>query len=87
MIVINRNKLKAAARFAAHDAKDRREALHGVLVEASPAGVRLVATDGHVLLVQRAAGTLTRTPGRASYRRTPSRRRWRGRATRPCLSG
>ena len=55
MITIDRNKLKAAARFAAHDAKDRRETLHGVLVEASPAGVRLVATDGHVLLVQRAA--------------------------------
>ena len=55
MITIARNKLKAAARFAAHDAKDRREALHGVLVEASPAGVRLAATDGHVLLVQRAA--------------------------------
>ena len=56
MIMINRNKLKAAARFAAHDAKDRREALHGVLVEASPAGVRLVATDGHAMLVVRAAG-------------------------------
>tara|TARA_R110000868_G_scaffold11297_3_gene55271 strand:+ start:418 stop:1002 length:585 start_codon:yes stop_codon:yes gene_type:complete len=55
MIMIDRNKLKAAARFAACDAKDRREALHGVLVEASPAGVRLAATDGHVLLVQRAA--------------------------------
>jgi len=54
MITIDRNKLKAAARFAAHNAKDRRETLHGVLVEASPAGVRLVATDGHVLLVQRA---------------------------------
>jgi DNA polymerase III sliding clamp (beta) subunit (PCNA family) len=54
MITIDRNKLKAAARFAAQNAKDRRETLHGVLVEASPAGVRLVATDGHVLLVQRA---------------------------------
>jgi hypothetical protein len=29
--------------------------LHGVLVEASPAGVRLAATDGHALLVARAA--------------------------------
>jgi len=29
--------------------------MHGVLVEASPAGVRLVATDGRVLLVARAA--------------------------------
>jgi DNA polymerase III sliding clamp (beta) subunit (PCNA family) len=52
--MIDRNKLKAAARFAASDAKDRREALHGVLVEASPAGVRLVATDGHAMLVVRA---------------------------------
>jgi len=54
MILINRNKLKAAARFAA-DSKDRRLTLHGVLVEASPAGVRLAATDGHVMLVARAA--------------------------------
>ena len=54
MITIDRNKLKAAARFAA-DSKDLRLSLHGVLIEASPAGVRLVATDGHVLLVQRAA--------------------------------
>jgi DNA polymerase III sliding clamp (beta) subunit (PCNA family) len=56
MIMIDRNKLKAAARFAACDPKDARLSLHGVLVEASPAGVRLVATDGHVMLVQRAAG-------------------------------
>ena len=56
MIMLDRAKLKAAARFAACDAKDMRLSLHGVLVEASPAGVRLVATDGHVLLVQRAAG-------------------------------
>ena len=55
MIMLDRAKLKAAARFAA-DSKDRREALHGVLVEASPAGVRLVATDGHAMLVVRAAG-------------------------------
>jgi len=55
MIMLDRAKLKAAARFAA-DSKDRRLSLHGVLVEASPAGVRLVATDGHVLLVARAAG-------------------------------
>jgi DNA polymerase III sliding clamp (beta) subunit (PCNA family) len=55
MIMIDRNKLKAAARFAATDAKDLRLTLHGVLVEASPAGVRLAATDGHVLLVARAA--------------------------------
>ena len=56
MIMINRNKLKAAARFAACDPKDMRLPLHGVLVEASPAGVRLVATDGHAMLVVRAAG-------------------------------
>jgi len=53
--MIDRNKLKAAARFAA-DSKDMRPSLHGVLVEASPAGVRLVATDGHAMLVVRAAG-------------------------------
>ena len=56
MISISRNKLKAAARFAASDLKDMRLSLHGVLVEASPAGIRLVATDGCVLLVQRAPG-------------------------------
>ena len=56
MIMIDRAKLKAAARFAASDPKDRREALHGVLIEASPAGVRLVATDGHAMLVVRAPG-------------------------------
>ena len=56
MILLDRAKLKAAARFAATDPKDARLTLHGVLVEASPAGVRLAATDGHVLLVARAAG-------------------------------
>ena len=56
MIMIDRAKLKAAARFAACDPKDARLSLHGVLVEASPAGVRLVATDGHTMLVARAAG-------------------------------
>ena len=56
MIMIDRAKLKAAARFAATNPKDQRLTLHGVLVEASPAGVRLVATDGHALLVVRAAG-------------------------------
>jgi hypothetical protein len=54
MIMIDRNKLKAAARFAATDPKDQRLTLHGVLVEANPAGVRLAATDGHALLVARA---------------------------------
>jgi len=56
MITLDRNKLKAAARFAATDPKDARLSLHGVLVEASPAGVRLVATDGHAMLVARSAG-------------------------------
>ena len=55
MIMLDRAKLKAAARFAASDPKDKRLSLHGVLVEASPAGIRLAATDGHVMLVQRAA--------------------------------
>ena len=55
MIMLDRAKLKAAARFAA-DSKYLRLSLHGVLVEASSAGVRLVATDGHVLLVVRAPG-------------------------------
>ena len=55
MISISRDKLKAAARFAASDPKDNRLSLHGVLIEASPAGVRLAATDGRVMLVQRAA--------------------------------
>jgi len=54
MIMLDRAKLKAVARFAA-DTKDLRQALHGVLVEASPAGVRLVATDGHAMLIARAA--------------------------------
>ena len=54
MIMIDRNKLKAAARFCA-DSKDVRRTLHGVLVAASPAGVRLTATDGAALLVVRAA--------------------------------
>ena len=56
MIMLDRAKLKAAARFAACDPKDMRLSLHGVLIEASPAGVRLVATDGHAMLVVRAAG-------------------------------
>ena len=55
MIMLDRAKLKAAARFCA-DSKDVRLAIHGVLVEASPAGIRLAATDGHVMLVVRAAG-------------------------------
>lgn len=54
MIMIDRNKLKAALRFVA-DVKDVRYALQGVLVEASPAGLRLAATDGCTMLIQRAA--------------------------------
>ena len=56
MIMIDRAKLKAAARFAACDVKDQRLCLRGVLVEASPAGIRLAATDGRALLAVRAAG-------------------------------
>jgi len=56
MIMLDRNKLKAAARFTATDADDRRRELHGVVIEASPAGIRLAATDGPVMLIQRAAG-------------------------------
>ena len=52
MITIQRAQLKAAGRFMAADSK--RPVIAGVLIEASPAGVRLVATDGHVLLIQRA---------------------------------
>jgi hypothetical protein len=51
----------------------------GVLVEASPKGVRLAATDGHVLRVVR-AGRREHDTLDGPRRRTPSRRRWRGRA-------
>ncbi len=60
MILIDRKKLKAAARFCL-PAPDIRLSMTGVLVEASPAGVRLVSTDGHVMLVQRAVGETTDT--------------------------
>ena len=56
MIMLDRAKLKAAARLAASDPKDMRLSLRGVLIEASPAGVRLVAMDGHAMLVVRAPG-------------------------------
>jgi DNA polymerase III sliding clamp (beta) subunit (PCNA family) len=87
MIMIDRNKLKAAARFAATDSKDQRLTLHGVLVEASPAGVRLAATDGHALLVARAAADTDTDTWTGIIPLTWSRRRWRGRAiTRACPS-
>jgi len=51
-ITINRNALKAVARFAA--VKDIRYYLQGVLVESTPLQTRLVATCGHTLAVHRA---------------------------------
>ena len=46
-IHISRNKLKAAAIFAA--AKDIRFYLNGILIESTPMQTRIVATDGHAL--------------------------------------
>ena len=46
-IHISRNKLKAAAIFAA--AKDIRYYLNGILIESTPMQTRIVATDGHAL--------------------------------------
>lgn len=46
-IHISRNKLKAAAIFAA--TKDVRYYLNGVLIESTPLQTRLCATDGHAL--------------------------------------
>ena len=46
-IHISRDKLKAAARFAA--TKDVRYYLCGVLIESTPLQTRIVATDGHAL--------------------------------------
>ena len=46
-IHISRNKLKAAAIFAAKD--DIRFYLNGVLIESTPLQTRLCATDGHAL--------------------------------------
>lgn len=46
-IHITRNKLKAAAIFAARD--DIRFYLNGVLIESTPLQTRLCATDGHAL--------------------------------------
>ena len=47
LIHISRNKLKAAAIFAARD--DIRFYLNGVLIESTPMQTRIVATDGHAL--------------------------------------
>ena len=47
--VIYRNALKAASRFQA--VKDTRFYLCGVLLESSPLESRMVATDGHILIV------------------------------------
>lgn len=51
MIIINKPALKAVSRFAAKT--DVRYYLIGVYVEASEHETRLVATDGHTLLVHR----------------------------------
>lgn len=50
---IDRTALKAVSRFA--PAKDIRYYLVGVYVESSPLETRLIATDGHALIVHRAA--------------------------------
>ena len=52
MITISKTALKAAARFAAKT--DIRYYLVGVYVEATATETRLVATDGHTMLVHRA---------------------------------
>ena len=46
-IHISRNKLKAAALFAA--TKDIRYYLNGILIESTPLQTRIVATDGHAM--------------------------------------
>jgi DNA polymerase-3 subunit beta len=51
MITINKSALKAVSRFAAKS--DIRYYLVGVYVEASETETRLVATDGHAMLVHR----------------------------------
>lgn len=51
MITINKSALKAVSRFAAKS--DIRYYLVGVYVEASETETRLVATDGHTMLVHR----------------------------------
>mgnify|MGYP003330163777 CR=1 FL=1 len=51
MITINKTALKAVSRFAAKS--DIRYYLVGVLVEATATETRLVATDGHTMLIHR----------------------------------
>ena len=85
MILLDRAKLKAAARFAATDPKDARLTLHGVLVEASPAGVRLVATDGHALLVARAAGEPDTWTGIIPVDVVKAALAWKGNKTLPII--
>jgi DNA polymerase-3 subunit beta len=51
MISINQTALKAVSRFSG--VKDVRYYLCGVLVQASPAETRLIATDGHTLAAHR----------------------------------
>ena len=51
MITINKSALKAVSRFAAKT--DIRYYLVGVLVEATATETRLVATDGHTMLIHR----------------------------------
>lgn len=59
MITIQKNALKAVSRFAAK--ADVRYYLVGVYVEASETETRLVATDGHTMLVHRSADENTHT--------------------------
>jgi DNA polymerase-3 subunit beta len=57
MITIQKNALKAVSRFASKD--DIRYYLVGVYVEATETETRLVATDGHTLLVHRSIAANT----------------------------
>jgi len=56
MIMIDRNKLKAAARFAATDPKDMRLTLHGVLVGDGSGLVYLTADVVGVIMPTRSGG-------------------------------
>ena len=85
MILLDRNKLKAAARFAATDPKDARLTLHGVLIEASPAGIRLAATDGHALLVARAAGEPDTWTGIIPIEMVKAALAWKGNKSLPII--
>ena len=59
MIQIDKKQIQAALLFAAK--KDIRYYLNAVLVETTPGETRLVATDGHALLVQRYAAVNAET--------------------------